>query len=93
MQIKEIHINEEKKQVTMWAQSEIRMREELKEDGMEVDDLGNEYMYLLSFDEAGEKLTKVVEFMDSLRVQQLKVVFFKALENLAKIEEKADRSQ
>lgn len=30
----------------------------------------NEYMFVLSFDESGEKITKIVEMMDSHRVRE-----------------------
>lgn len=30
----------------------------------------NEYMFVLSFDEKGEKLTKIVEMVDSQRVRE-----------------------
>lgn len=30
----------------------------------------NEYMFALTFDESGEKITKIVEMMDSQRVRE-----------------------
>jgi ketosteroid isomerase-like protein len=43
----------------------------------------NEYMFVLSFDEAGEKITKIVEMVDSQRVRE-------AWANVSEVEFKRD---
>lgn len=47
-----------------------------------------EYMWMLDFDEAGEKLVRVFEFVDSLKTEELLVMVKTALGNLAKMEKK-----
>lgn len=79
----EISVNEEKKQVTMWAHSDVEVKPGLRDESFKDAEWRGEYMYLLSFDENGDKLVRIVEFMDSLRTEELKDMFFKALAKLS----------
>lgn len=82
----EMHANEAKKQVTIRAVSDIKVRPELKDEAFNDEEWHGEYIYFLSFDEAGDEIVRVVEFMDSVKTESLKDVFFKALAKLSEKE-------
>lgn len=44
----------------------------------------NEYMFVFTFDESGEKINRVVEMLDSMAVTKVQVLLKRAGENLAK---------
>ncbi|EHK44592.1 uncharacterized protein TrAtP1_009151 [Trichoderma atroviride] len=81
---KEIHVNFPKRQVIIWASAVLNFREELKglkegDDGKEWDYVG-EYMFLLDVDEEG-KICRIVEFLDSLGTERVRVLIAKAWKN------------
>lgn len=72
VQAKEYVESEASNQVTVWATARARFREEVMEDGAEGDeesrkkwDYKGEYVMMFWMDEAGEKIVKTVEFLDS----------------------------
>lgn len=81
---KEIHVNFPKRQVIIWASAVLNFREELKglkedDDGKEWDYVG-EYMFLLDLDKEG-KISRIVEFLDSLGTERVRVLIAKAWKN------------
>jgi hypothetical protein len=83
----EIHVDVEGKKVTMWSVGSAHIKEELRDDSEPADwweDDKGEYIHHFTFDESGDKLLRSVEFMDSARTEKLKVMFGKALGNIAK---------
>lgn len=66
---KEYSESESSNQVTVWATSQALFHDELKDydDGISPEEwvYQGEYVFLLSMDETGEKITRTVEFLDS----------------------------
>lgn len=79
---KEIHVNEPKRQVVIWATAIPEFKEEAKgnSDASEWDYMG-EYIFILDMDEEG-KIVRIVEFLDSLATARLRELMNKARENL-----------
>ena len=70
---KEIYEHEGSNQVTVWATSDAKFREEAKgEDGGLEWRYCGEYVFILFFEEAGDRIERVVEFMDSKRVVEMR---------------------
>ncbi|KAF2149686.1 hypothetical protein K461DRAFT_282075 [Myriangium duriaei CBS 260.36] len=82
---KEIHINLPKRQAIIWATAIPKFRTEVKEpkkdggDDTEWNEVG-EYIFLLDMDEQG-KITRIVEFLDSLVTERVRKLMVKAWEN------------
>ncbi|KAF4917956.1 hypothetical protein CGCVW01_v009316 [Colletotrichum viniferum] len=81
---KEIHVNVPKRQVLIWATAVAEFKDEVKglkegEDGTEWDYVG-EYMFFLTVDEEG-KISRVVEFVDSLGTKRAWGLMSRAWEN------------
>jgi ketosteroid isomerase-like protein len=86
---KEIHVNFPKRQVIIWASAVLNFREEVKglkegDDGKEWNYVG-EYMFLLDLDKSG-KITRIVEFLDSLGTERARVLIAKAWKNAGESE-------
>lgn len=74
------------KQVTVWATSDATFREEGKgeddEAGVEWGYQG-EYIFIFGFDKTGEKIERIVEFVDSAKVLEVRGLIERAKRNLA----------
>jgi hypothetical protein len=53
--------------VTVWATGQAKFRDDVKDDGIPEEEweYTGEYVFMLSMDEAGEKVVRTVEFLDS----------------------------
>jgi len=72
-------------QVTIWATSDGTFREEVKDDEEPRVDWSyrGEYMFVLVFNRAGDKIERIIEFLDSKRVEEVRVLMDRAKRNLA----------
>ncbi|KAH8676154.1 hypothetical protein BX600DRAFT_432685 [Xylariales sp. PMI_506] len=73
--------------VTVWATSQTQFHEGARDDGSPPEewDYRGEYVFILTMDEAGEKIRRTVEFLDSRStVDKLMNLMARARENLAK---------
>jgi hypothetical protein len=82
---KEIFTSEGSNTVTIWATSEAVFREDVKEEGVEWSYYG-EYMFVLQLEKEGERIERVVEFLDSTKVVEVRVLMDRARANLARRE-------
>jgi len=59
--------SESSNEVVVWATSQANFRDEVKDDGIPKKDwmYEGEYVFILSMDRTGEKIVRVVEFLDS----------------------------
>ena len=80
---KEIHVNDAGRQVVIWATAKPYFKDVAKgEKPVEADwDYAGEYIFMLDFDESG-KVTRILEFLDSLATEKLKSMAAKARANL-----------
>lgn len=82
MTAKEYFESERSNAVTVWATGVPEFREDVKDKD---EDWGyqGEYIFLLSMDESGEKITRIVEFLDSkATVEKLSGLMERAGKNL-----------
>ncbi|KAL9115341.1 MAG: hypothetical protein Q9227_000662 [Pyrenula ochraceoflavens] len=88
---KEIFANDAaSRQVTVWATSEPTFLEDVKDSEEPITDwkYRGEYMFVLCFDESGEKIEQVVEFLDSATVEKVRALMQRAKKNLAEREKR-----
>jgi len=80
----EIFEHEGSNQVTVWATSNATFREEAKDEdpGIEWSYRG-EYMFVLVLNRAGDRIERIVEFLDSKKVEEVTVLMERARRNLA----------
>lgn len=75
-------------QVTIWATSHTVFREDVKdyENGMNDEEwtYRGEYVFMLWMEEGGERVTRCVEFLDSLGTKRLRALMKRARENRRK---------
>ncbi|GAD99014.1 hypothetical protein SNOG_13971 [Paecilomyces variotii No. 5] len=79
--------NESGNQVTVWATSLANFREDVKDDGVSEKEWAyeGEYMFLVFMNETGEKITRVIEFLDSKATdEKLRPLIRRARENRQK---------
>lgn len=71
---KETIESREEKKVVIWATSQAKFKEEVKDDAIpdEEWDFKGEYVFMFHFDESGQKLERIVEFLDSRATEQLR---------------------
>jgi hypothetical protein len=84
---KEYVENESSNQVTVWATSQTIFRDDVKDDGISQKEwvYEGEYIFMLWMDETGEKITRVVEFLDSKATDdKLRPLMKRARENRKK---------
>jgi hypothetical protein len=64
---KEIIGDEKLNRVTIWAESEAKFKDEVKDDGIDEGEWvwKGEYVFIFSMDKSGEKIERIVEFLDS----------------------------
>jgi len=81
---KEININEAGRQAVIWATGKPYFKEEVKVVGEEAEwEYTGEYIFILDMDEDG-KITRVVEFLDSLATERLRGLMRRAKEIVVK---------
>ena len=86
---KEIFEHEGSNQVTIWATSNATFREEAKDEDSGIDwSYHGEYIFILSLNPAGDKIERIVEFLDSKRVVEVGELIKRARHNLAMRKEK-----
>ncbi|KAH7394898.1 hypothetical protein DE146DRAFT_764549 [Phaeosphaeria sp. MPI-PUGE-AT-0046c] len=80
---KEIHINEPKRQITIWATG----KPKFKADAMDGDenewDYTGEYIFILDVNEEG-RIERILEFLDSLATERLRGLMVRARKNVGK---------
>jgi hypothetical protein len=89
MTIKETLEDEKKNQIMVWAEGGQNWFPEAKDPGLSEEEWNfkREYIFILSMDESGEKIQKMVEFVDSKATEQLRVLGARAVENVKKAKE------
>ena len=81
---KEVFAQEGSNQVTIWATSEARFREEAKDADAGFDwTYEGEYMFLFFFNEAGDRIERIVEYLDSQKVLEVRPKLARARQNVA----------
>ena len=80
---KEIFEHPSSNQVTVWATSETIFRDEVIDDQVEWSYLG-EYIFVFTLNEQGDKIERIVEFLDSNKVVAAKTLLERAQTNLNK---------
>ncbi|TVY84262.1 Uncharacterized protein LSUE1_G000871 [Lachnellula suecica] len=85
----EVQENPDKNQVLIWATSQANFHHDLKDSGISDEQwtYKGEYMYLLSMDGSGEKIDRVVEFLDSQGTERLHGLLARAKHNKEMIEQ------
>lgn len=70
--------------VTIWATSETKFHEAAMDSGLPSTSwaFNGEYIFILEMNEAGDKITRVVEFLDSKATEELRALFKRARTNL-----------
>ncbi|KUJ10195.1 uncharacterized protein LY89DRAFT_689999 [Mollisia scopiformis] len=86
VEIKEVTEDEKNNRVVVWATAQPQWREEAMDGPKEDWEKGGEYMFTMCMDESGEKLVRVVEFLDSKRTEELRALIARASKNLEKKE-------
>lgn len=83
---KEVFDNETRNQVTVWATNETWFRDEVKDDGATEEEwlFHGEYIFVLNMDSSGEKIERVLEFLDSKGTDVLRGIMGRAMKNHAK---------
>ena len=80
---KEFFEHEGSNQITVWATSEVEFRKEAMDDDPSVDwSYHGEYMFIFVFNKTGDKLERIIEFLDSARVQEVYKLVARAQNNL-----------
>lgn len=75
--------DEKQNRVVVWATGKPMWKEEVMDGDKKDWEIEGEYMFILSMNESGEKLERVVEFLDSKRTEELRVLAARAAKNLA----------
>jgi hypothetical protein len=81
---KEVMEDEQQNRVIVWATGQPTFRKELRDDGLTEEEwvYKGEYIFIFSMDESGEKIERVVEFLDSKAVVQVRALVQRASANL-----------
>ncbi|EXJ81917.1 hypothetical protein A1O1_07984 [Capronia coronata CBS 617.96] len=84
---KEMIDSEFQNAVTIWATSEAQFHDKLKDDGLSADEWNyrGEYVFMLTMDETGRRITRIVEFLDSKATERLRGLMARARDNLEKL--------
>lgn len=81
---KEIFEHEGSNQVTIWATSNAIFREEAKDEDSGLDwSYHGEYIFIFLFNQTGDKIERIVEFLDSQKVVELGPLMQRARRNVA----------
>jgi len=89
MTIKETLEDEKKNQIMIWAEGGQSWFPEAKDPGFSEEEWNftREYIFILSLDESGEKIERMVEFVDTKATEQLRLLLARAQENVKKAKE------
>ncbi|KAF8846984.1 hypothetical protein BDZ45DRAFT_682168 [Acephala macrosclerotiorum] len=81
---KEVMEDEKQNRVIIWAMGEAHFRDEVRDDGLTEEEwlYRGEYMFIFSMDKSGEKIERVVEFLDSKAAEKGRSLVRRATENL-----------
>ena len=82
-----VHIKElweSEKSVTIWATSETNFHEAAMDHSLSSEDwiFKGEYIFILELSDDGSQVSRVVEFLDSKKTEELRVLFKRARKNL-----------
>jgi ketosteroid isomerase-like protein len=82
--IKELIDSESSNQVVVWATSETMFREEVKDTGIPDEEwkYQGEYVFMFTMDEGGERITRLVEFLDSKGTDRMMGLVARARRNM-----------
>ncbi|KAH0836290.1 hypothetical protein FOPE_04499 [Fonsecaea pedrosoi] len=70
--------------VTVWATSETTFREQAKDKDSTVDwSYEEEYIFVFTFNQTGDRIQHILEFVDSKKVENARVLFQRAARNRA----------
>lgn len=87
---KEIFAQEGSSQVTIWATSEARFREEAKDEDSGLNWIYHgEYIFILLLNQTGDKIERIVEFLDSKKVVEVGALLERGRRNVAARKENA----
>jgi len=86
--------SEKGNQVVMWVTADALFREEVKDKEILEEEwkYRGEYVFMFTMDASEEKVVKVVEFLDSKKTEELRVLIKRAVRNKTKSGEKASFS-
>ncbi|KAE8450082.1 hypothetical protein EG329_006863 [Mollisiaceae sp. DMI_Dod_QoI] len=92
---KEIIEDERENRVVIWATSEATFKDEVRDEGLSEAEWGykGEYVFMLTLDESGERIEKVVEFLDSKAAERARGLVRRALGNLEHGKEKIEADE
>lgn len=79
-EVKNLWVNESLKQVTIWGTAVVIWKDEKVKDNKEWEYKG-EYIFVLSMDESGKKVERVLEFLDSKDLERFGALIVKARVN------------
>jgi hypothetical protein len=76
--------DEKQNRVVVWATGIVTWQEAAKDPGLTEEEweFHGEYMFILSMDESGEKIERVVEFVDSKEAERLWMLAMRARKNV-----------
>lgn len=85
---KEIVEDQEKNQVVIWATSETKFFDAVKDSGLSDEEwiYRGEYIFILTMDKSQEKIERVIEFLDSKATERLRELMRRAKDNKQKID-------
>ncbi|KUJ09299.1 uncharacterized protein LY89DRAFT_690345 [Mollisia scopiformis] len=85
---KEVMEDEKQNRVIIWAEGELVIKKEFRDEGLSEQQwiYRGEYMFVCSMDESGEKMERVVEFLDSKAAEQGRSLIRRARANLERLE-------
>ena len=84
VEAKEIFETEGSNQVTIWATSNAVFREEAKDEDSGLDwSYQGEYIFVLVLNESGDKIERILEFLDSKKVLEMQAQLKRARANVA----------
>ena len=72
-------------QITVWATSDTKFKEDVKAHGPDLDwTYQGEYVFIFSFNDAGDKIHHILEFLDSKKVEEVRKLLWFAEDTFAK---------
>lgn len=70
--------------MTIWATSNATFREEAKDEDSGLDwSYHGEYIFILILNQTGDKIERIIEFLDSQKVVEVRVLIERARRNVA----------
>ncbi|CZR67671.1 uncharacterized protein PAC_17570 [Phialocephala subalpina] len=85
MTIKEIMEDQTQNRVMIWATGGATWKDEAMDSGLSAEEwkFEGEWMFIFSMDESGEKIDRVVEFVDTKATDKLRTLMARALGNVS----------